>query len=329
MAKGLTRDVCLKIVGLTKHQFYYKLSDKRPGKQPTTTTPFIDKATGLIKEVEDEQLINDVIAIKSNEDLEDHYKLICVSLCLQGYYINHKKLYRIMKSQGLLNEKVNIGSRTFVKFKRISATKPLTGIEMDIKYFKIHGSGKYAYVLTVIDTFTRYVLKWDVGYSMRSIQVKKVWDYIVINYLQGRRQELDPLDIEIRTDNGKQFVSNQVRKFFSENGLNHVCTHPYSPEENGHIESFHKTLGKALENDYFVDLKALSLRLEKFYNNYNNRKGHSAILGLNPKLFWALYENNYIEVIELEHKVIKFKLKVAYQDISKIPNIYEYRVIRA
>ena len=279
MAKGVKRDVCLVVVGLTKHQFYYKHGSKRPGKSPTQVTPLKDKEVGQIRYVDDDELMSEVVKIKLDPDLENHYKLICVTLCMQGYYINHKKLYRLMKAYNLLEEKAKFGSRTFVKYKRINPTRPLTGIEMDIKYFKIQGTNKYAYVLTVIDTFTRYVLSWDVGYSMRGIQVKRIWDNIVINYLQGRRHILDPLDIEIRTDNGKQFIGKVVTKFFEENGLNHVCTHPYSPEENGHVESFHKTLGKALESDYFEDLEALQERLVRFYNNYNNKKGHSSILG--------------------------------------------------
>ena len=74
---------------------------------------------------------------------------------------------------------------------------------------------------------------------------------------------------------------------------------------------------------------ALQARLEDFYTNYNNVKTHGSILGLNPKLFWALYDNGYIEVIPLKHKILKFKLKVAYKEINKIPYTNEYRVIRA
>lgn len=314
---------------MTKHQFYYKLGDKQRGKQPSKTTKFVDRQTGKLIEVSEERLMQEVIEIKLNDDLENHYRLICVTLCLRGYYINHKKLYRLMKAYQLLNEKTKYGSRQYVKYKRITPTGPLRGLEMDIKYIKIQGTNKYAYILTVIDTFTRYILRWDVGYSMRSIQVKEMWQSIVLNYLQGRRHELDPMDIEIRTDNGKQFISKQVEKFFKDNQLGHVCTHPYTPEENGHIESFHKTLGNALRNEYFDDLQALQARLESFYSNYNNVKAHGAILGLNPKLFWALYENGYIEVIPLKYKLLKFKLKVAYQEINNIPNINEYRVIRA
>ncbi|MBK7638362.1 MAG: hypothetical protein IPJ13_31895 [Saprospiraceae bacterium] len=44
---------------------------------------------------------------------------------------------------------------------------------MDIKHIWIKQSRRYAYVLTIIDTFTRYVLCYSVGYSMRTTQVRQ------------------------------------------------------------------------------------------------------------------------------------------------------------
>jgi transposase InsO family protein len=35
-----------------------------------------------------------------------------------------------------------------------------------------------------------------------------------------------------------------IQEFFKENYLNQVFTHPYTPQENGHIESFHAILAK-------------------------------------------------------------------------------------
>lgn len=53
--------------------------------------------------------------------------------------------------------------RNFVTYGRVAPKKPLRLIEMDIKYFWIHGTRKYAFVLTILDTFTRYVLSWDMA----------------------------------------------------------------------------------------------------------------------------------------------------------------------
>ncbi|MBK9563820.1 MAG: hypothetical protein IPO37_01035 [Saprospiraceae bacterium] len=39
--------------------------------------------------------------------------------------------------------------------------------------------------MTIIDTFTRYVLCYSVGYSMRTTQVKAAWEFIIATHFQG------------------------------------------------------------------------------------------------------------------------------------------------
>lgn len=234
-----------------------------------------------------------------------------------------------MSSYSLLEQARKRTGRKFVKYRRVAPTRPFEILEMDIKYFWIHRHRRYAFVLTVIDTFTRYVLNWSVGFSMKSEQVKRVWEYIIAEYLQQAKLNNKAIDIEVRSDNGKQFNSHLIIKFFSDNYMDQVFTHPYTPEENGHIESFHNTLGKALRNDIFNSLNQLENRLKKFYTCYNNERSHSSLKGVAPSKFWRLYELDQIEIIPLEKRKHKFELRVALQDVMTLPNInkHDYRVI--
>jgi len=325
----MKRDKCLEIVGLTKNQFYYVQNGNKPGRRPSSTTTWRDPSTLLEYQIDNEDVVQKIVDIKLNPDQTNWYRMIAVTLQILGYYINHKKVYRLMLEYLLLEQPRKRTGREFVKFRRVAPHKPLEVIEMDIKYVWIYSVRKYAFILTVIDTFTRYVLHWDVGFTMKSHQVKAVWEHIITNYLQPAGILKKGLDVEIRNDNGKQFNSNLVIDFFKENHLNQVFTHPYTPEENGHIESFHNTLGKALKKDQFTTLDMLEQRLKKFYTCYNNDRSHSSIKGIAPSKFWTLFELNKIEVIPLEKRRIKFELKVAYQDILTIPSItkYDYRAL--
>jgi len=329
MSLGLGRDVCLAITGLTKDQFYYTLTGVKPGRRPTEMTIWRDADTLIRYQVDNEDVVDKIVEIKLNPDMPNWYRLITTTLQIKGYYINHKKVYRLMLTYQLLEKPRKRSGRNFVKYRRVAPHKPLEVIEMDIKYVWIYAVGKYAYILTVIDTFTRYVLHWDVGFTMKSAQVKAVWEYIITNYLQPADMLKKKLDIEVRNDNGKQFNSNLIINFFKENHLNQVFTHPYTPEENGHVESFHKTLGNALQKDRFISLNQLVSRLKKFYTCYNNDRSHGSIKGIPPAKFWALYDLNKIEVIPLEKRRINFKLNVAYQDILTISTInkYDYRAL--
>ena len=324
MSLGLNRDKCLGITGLTKNQFYYVLKGTKPGRTPSLLTLWRDPSTLMTYQVDNTEVVQKIVDIKLNPDHTNWYRMITRTLQIMGYYINHKKVYRLMLSYILLEKARKRTGREFVKYRRVAPHKPLEVIEMDIKYVWIYDIRKYAFILTVIDTFTRYVLHWDVGFTMRSHQVKAVWEYIITKYLQPAGILKKGLDVEVRNDNGKQFNSNLVIGFFKENYLNQVFTHPYTPEENGHIESFHNTLGKALDKDYFTSLDMLEQRLKKFYTCYNNERSHGSIKGIPPSKFWALFEMDKIEVIPLEKRRIKFKLKVAYQDILTIPSITKY-----
>ena len=185
-------------------------------------------------------------------------------------------------------------------------------------------------VLTVIDTFTRYVLHWSVGLQIKTAQVKEVWEYVIAHYIQPYRGMDKSIDIEVRSDNGKQFSSKEIITFFEENYLSQVHTHPYTPEENGHVESFHKTLGKAITKDRFTSLDSLETRLNKFYLAYNKKRAHGSILGLPPSIFWALIAMEKVDVETDSEKRTKCTLKVACQGIMSLPKIneYKYRVLR-
>jgi len=324
MNLGLKRDVCLFILGITKDQLYYKSTGNKPGKRASTTTVWRDPATKIKYEISNEEVVNKAVEIKLDPDQANGYRLICFRLKILGYYINHKKLYRLFKEYHLLEKARKKIGRDFVKYRRVCPSGPLEVIEMDIKYVWVEGKRKYAYILTVIDTFTRYVLSWDLGFTMKSVQVKKMWEHLIVEYLQPLRSAGRQLDIEIRNDNGKQFCSKMIMAFFAENQLDQVFTHPYTPEENGHVESFHKTLGVALKGHHFTGLESLKNRLLRFYKTYNNIRSHGSTLGIAPAKFWSLYDQNKIEVVPLEKRRQKFILSIPYQDILTLPKINDY-----
>jgi len=281
--------------------------------------------------VPNEEVVRKVVEIKLNPDLPRWYRLITATLQILGYFINHKKVFRLMKEHLLLEDPRKRKGREFVKFRRVCPAGPLCILEMDIKYVWIYGQRKFAFVLTVLDTFTRYVLNWAVGFSMQGSQVKDVWEYVVAEHLQPHRISVSQVEVEARSDNGKQMAGKVLRQFFEENHIRHVFTHPYTPEENGHVESFHSILSDALGNDRFATLSDLEMRLDRFYASYNDDRSHSGTRGIPPAKFWVLYEKELVKVIYLDDRSAKIRVRVPYQDILTVPGIhkYDYRVMRA
>ena len=203
-----------------------------------------------------------------------------------------------------------------MRYRIVAPTRPLSVLEMDIKMVWITEHRRHAYILTIIDTFTRVVLHWQVGYQMKESQVRRAWEKVIENYLQPYDLLKKELHIEVRNDNGPQFAAKNIRRFLKENHLNQVFTHPYTPQENGHIESFHHILSNALKKQVFWSLEELENRLEKFYHTYNYVRIHGSTAHLPPMLFWECWNHGLIERTELKKKKVRFRLTIPYQKLS-------------
>jgi len=228
-----------------------------------------------------------------------------------------------MNENGLLKERYQRREKPYAKYRIVIPEGPLEVLEMDIKLVWIVQDRRHAYILTVIDTFTRAVLYRSSGFTMKSAQVQKAWEYIILQYLQPADMLRKEIHIEVRNDNGPQFASIVIREFFEQNHLNQVFTHPYTPQENGHIESFHSILTQAIGTRVFWDLPELDTFLILFYEKYNNHRIHASIANLSPRLFWNLWEEGKISRTVLKNKKVKFKLLIPYQQLSGKMNLRE------
>ncbi len=307
IALGMKRDDAIAIAKLTRHQYYYKPKQGKSGRKVSTHTLHIsDKQESL---VENSKVVEQMKDIQSNKDLCCGKTRMTAQLQMRGYHINEKKVYRLMKENHLLLDKPTKAKRKYVKYRIVSPKCPLSHLEMDIKFFWIESCKAHAYNLTVLDIFTRKVLEWHVGMSITQHTVKSVFERVIVNHLQAYDMLSKGIDIEIRNDNDRRFCAKLVQEFFEKNYLNQVFTHPYTPQENGHIESFHKILSTALSAEHFYTLDELKTRLTVFYDNYNNHRAHSAICGLTPHLFEQAWHNDSVERIEMDNHKVIFKLR--------------------
>lgn len=311
MSLGLRRDKTLALLGITRHAFYYRPGKGKRGRRPSGCTTKTNKK-GTKEIVKDDVLIEEIAAIKSEPETDYGYRAMTAALQLKGYIVNKKKIYRIMDSCHLLHDRIKRPARTYVKHRRVEPTGPLEVIEIDIKYQWVDQHQRYAYVLTILDCFTRKALYWCVAYSIRKEQVVAAWEHVIVYYLQPFGMKGKRITIEVRNDNDSRFAAQIVRQYLAENGLLQVFTHPYTPQENGHIESFHAILGRSLERKGgFATLIDLEEHLKHFYANYNQVRLHGSLDHLTPVMFWDLWEKGYIIRIEGK-KGTSYKLKIPH-----------------
>ena len=111
VAQGLKRDHALLISGMTRHQYYYKKKGEKRGRKCSTHTPH-HQADGCVL-VSNENVVERIKEAQSDPDQVQGYHGIRMFLMLLGFVINHKKVYRLMKENQLL-QVFPLNSRTML-----------------------------------------------------------------------------------------------------------------------------------------------------------------------------------------------------------------------
>ena len=277
--------------GVPRSSFYYKRGDGIRGRKPSQMT--ITRDGELI---ENKVVIEDVEEILQQEFCCYGYKNVWDELKVKGYIINHKKVYRLMKVNHLLfNRKIgSIGvPRSFVRFRKIRATRPLEHLCMDIKYIHIHGAQRNALLLTVIDAFSRKVLTHMLRFNIKKGDVIILLSLLLMDY------KIE--NVTIRNDNGAQFIATVVRQFLKEKGVNQEFTHVATPEENAYIESLHSNIQReVVERFEFESIYQAKMTFERYYNWYNNHRKHGSLGRKSPEQFLELFNQNTLTQITKE-----------------------------
>src|SRR5690554_2059375 len=138
-SQGLKRDVALQIVGVSKHQYYYTSKKTKQGMKTSTTT---SKDDGT--EVDNKEIVLKIKELKRDQCTQYGYQKTSRWLQQEGFFINKKKVYRLMKSHQLLQEKRPRSERIYAKYRKVLPEAPLHLLEMDIKMTWIESVKKHA-----------------------------------------------------------------------------------------------------------------------------------------------------------------------------------------
>lgn len=318
----MRRDTALSIAGISKHQYYYKPKTGKRGRPPSEVTLKITRED--VERVPNAVVVEQIKETQTDPDTVYGYHKMTYALLILGFIINHKKVYRLMSENELLRDPRQKPPRPYVKYRRVMPCSPLEILEMDIKFVWVEEYRRYAYILTVLDTFTRVPLHWHVAYQIRQAQIKSIWEYIIENYLQPYNCLGKKMQIEIRNDNDSRFIARTVQGFFKENQLIQVFTHPYTPQENGHVESFHAILSERLARQLFWSLAELEQCLILFYEKYTNHRLHSSTCYLPPMVFWNCWEKGLVKrIVNEKERKMRFKLMIPYHQLSGNMNLRE------
>ena len=210
------------------------------------------------------------------------YRRVTALLRAEGWHVNHKRVERIWRREGLKVPKkqpkrgrlwLNDGSCI-----RLRPSWPNHVWAYDFVQGRTH-DGKPFRMLTVIDEYSRECLAIEVSRRLRSDDV--------LHCLSELFTRHGPPD-HIRSDNGPEFTAQIVRDWLPRVGVQTLFIEPGSPWENGYNESFNgKLRDELLNGEIFYTLKEAKVLIQQWRHHYNTIRPHSS-LGYRPPAPQAL-----------------------------------------
>jgi putative transposase len=283
-SKVVSTKKLLSWAGVASSSYYYKPLGGRRGVKPSTHT--IKDGGELF---ENTAVIKDMEITLQQEFCCYGYHNMTAELKEQGWIINHKKVYRLMKQNHLLYSgriKPAPFKRNFIRFRTVHPDGPLQYLSMDIKYIYLHGTGRNALLLTVIDIYSRKVLT----HMLRS-HIKKGDVLLMISLML---LEYKTEGMILRNDNGSQFIANAVRQYLKEKNILQEFSHVATPQDNAYIEALHSNIQReVIERFEFESVYHAQMVFERYYEWYNNKRRHGSLKRKAPQRAWDGFFNPY------------------------------------
>ena len=133
--------------------------------------------------------------------------------------------------------------------------------------------GRLLRILALIDEYTRECLALRVARRLNSRDVIETLSEVML--WRG-------IPEHIRSDNGPEFVAQQLREWLMSLGTGPLYIEPGSPWENGFCESFNGRLrDECLNGEIFYSLKEAQIVIEQWRRQYNTVRPHTS-LGYRP-----------------------------------------------
>ena len=136
-------------------------------------------------------------------------------------------------------------------------------------------SGKTIRTLNIIDDFNREALTINADYSQSGRTVVSALEDL--KYWRGR-------PIEIRCDNGPEFLSNHFVDYCQTQGIHIKYIQPGKPTQNAYIERFNRTVRYDwLAQELFDTIDDVQDQATRWMWHYNHERPNMALGGITPK----------------------------------------------
>ena len=198
----------------------------------------------------------------------------------EGWKVNHKRVHRLWRQEGLSIERKPKKPRSKGDEKNACHVREAKVVNeawsVDFVCDQTE-DGRKLKILTVVDDWTREALAVRVARKMGHRDVAKV-----LGRLIGQRGAPS----FIRSDNGSEFVAGGLKMTMDEFGVETAQVAPASPWQNGRNERLNGTLRyELLDREVFTTLMEARVLHEQWKKRYNEVRPHGALNFMTPSAF--------------------------------------------
>ena len=201
--------------------------------------------------------------------------------------MNKKAVQRILQLKGWQVRKRAKGFRPRAKIMPSRSNKPNHRWAIDMTRVWCGEEDRWNTLASVIDTCTREIVGFRLSRSGKATTAESALQEGVI-YRFGQLKKLDK-QIILRSDNGLVFTSKSFTKTVKAYGFKQEFITPYTPEQNGMIERFFRTIKEECIWHYnFKNIKEANEIITQWIKFYNQKRKHSAIGYKSPSEVFSL-----------------------------------------
>jgi putative transposase len=210
------------------------------------------------------------------------YRRLHVLLQREGWRVNHKRVYRLYRDEGLGIRVKRRRKRTSVpRLLPVPATRPQERWSVDFLTDSLEDGRRFR-VLTIVDNVSRVSPAIEVGPSLTGERVVAV--------LERLRQTVG-VPQRIAIDNGPEFISKALDAWAYRHQVQLEFSRPGKPTDNAYVESFNGHFrAECLDQHWFTSLEEARAVIEQWRVEYNQERPHRSLRQQTPAAFLASWQ---------------------------------------
>ena len=232
-----------------------------------------------------EWLVRELAALIQQHPTFGYRRLWALLRFRQGHPVSRKTVYRVLKRKHWLVHQRPCPARPRARRRRSRAERSNERWAMDVTHVACGPDG-WAHLAAVIDCHDRELVGYEFALRGRAHEAERALEAACLQRFGTLRPTAAPV---LRSDNGLIFQSRRFRAACRDYHLRQEFITPYTPEQNGLIERFFRSVKEECVWQHQFQSFAQARRLiSRWIQWYNEGRPHQALGYRSPHQFRAL-----------------------------------------